>query len=28
MDALLANSDRGGPAQPLLTATGLRKHSR
>ena len=26
MDALLSNSDRGGPAQPLLTATGLRKH--
>jgi peptide/nickel transport system ATP-binding protein len=26
MDALLANTDRGGPAQPLLTATGLRKH--
>jgi peptide/nickel transport system ATP-binding protein len=26
MDALIPASDRGGPAQPLLTATGLRKH--
>jgi peptide/nickel transport system ATP-binding protein len=26
MDALLSNPDRGGPVQPLLTATGLRKH--
>ena len=26
MDALVHRSDRGGPAQPLLTATGLRKH--
>src|SRR5437667_9201137 len=26
MDALVPGSDRGGPAQPLLLATGLRKH--
>jgi len=26
MDALISESDRGGPVQPLLTATGLRKH--
>ena len=26
MDSLLPISDRGGPAQPLLLATGLRKH--
>ncbi len=26
MDALTPPPDRGGPAQPLLTATGLRKH--
>src|SRR5260370_724761 len=26
MDALVPQSDRGGPAQPLLLASGLRKH--
>ena len=26
MDSLLPHADRGGPAQPLLVATGLRKH--
>ena len=26
MDTLLPIQDRGGPAQPLLLATGLRKH--
>src|SRR5215475_13507805 len=26
MDALVPKPDRGGPAQPLLSATGLRKH--